>query len=109
MSIAIANSRARCQTASRRKSCMRKGCAFPEGNTHPEIALTAIRTHGASNHSWGPVCQSPYFSTPYEVLQWQFDSVRAPAPLLPQPPRRVRAEDPDHQVDQSANDHDLDG
>src|SRR3982751_3303520 len=109
MSIATASSRARCQTASRRKSCMRKECVPPEGGDAP-LQRWYQHSDASSVQSFvGPVCQSRYFSTQYEVLQWQFDSVSAPTPLLPQPPRRVRAEDPDHQVDQSTDDHDLDG
>src|SRR5215210_3807556 len=107
-----ASARARCHTINRRKSCMVKGCAplverrtpFPVEPHHPN----AIIRPGIRGAGMPILVRQSYRVRTSTAVPSLISLVRTPRPLLPQPSRRIRREDPDHQVDQTADDHDLD-
>src|SRR5215218_7882368 len=107
-----ASARARCQTITAGSRAWRKGVRRSRSDAHPFLSNHIIRTPSCVQVFVGPVCQSWYVSgtrvRSSTAVSSLISLVRAPTPLLPQSPRRIRREDPDHQVNQPPDDHDLD-
>src|SRR5690242_11848784 len=108
--MATPSSRDRCQTIRRRKSCMTERVGVARGAT-PTLSFSTASSERreASKHSWGQHVGPATWS--YEVREYGsallVSLIGASAPLLSQAPRRIRREDPDHEVDQPSDDQHL--